>query len=362
MNYIEKALNVLNKIDKEGYQAYIVGGAVRDYLLNIDFDDIDICTNMPSSELAKLFTLKKNNGHEYLSFTCMIDKYKFEITHFRKDISYKDHRHPVVAEVESLDEDLARRDFTINALALDNRMTIIDEFGGRSDLRHKVIKMIGNPDVRFDEDALRMLRALYFSSKLGFTIEDETLNSIIRNKKLLECLSFERIFDHFKRILYGKYDNGINYIIEYDLFEYIPKFKKLLACVDKTCLKKDLEVYYYLKYNELFSNNNKVKKDASTLKLLLNCSYDKYVIFNNIDLIHEYKNLLTKLGYYNEFKKIISGFKIKKDSELLVSKKEISDMFDGKKISLAIEYVTRLVLDNKIENSREDILRSLEEF
>ena len=161
MNYIEKALNVLNKIDKKGYQAYIVGGAVRDYLLNIDFDDIDICTNMPSSELAKLFTLKKNNGQEYLSFTCMIDKYKFEITHFRKDISYKDHRHPIVCEVESLDEDLARRDFTINALALDNRMTIIDEFGGRSDLRHKVIKMIGNPDVRFDEDALRILRCIH---------------------------------------------------------------------------------------------------------------------------------------------------------------------------------------------------------
>lgn len=362
MNYIEKALKVLNIIDNKGYQAYIVGGAVRDYLLNIDFDDIDICTNMPSNELAELFTLKKNNGHEYLSFTAVVDKYKFEITHFRKDVIYLDHRHPEVVEVENIDEDLERRDFTINALALDNRMTIIDKFGGRSDLRHKIIKMIGNPDVRFNEDALRMLRALYFSSKLGFEIEEETLNSIIRNKKLLEYLSFERIFDHFKRILYGRFENGINYINKYDLFEYLPKFKKLLACVDSKCLKKDLEVYYYLKYDELFSNNNKIKKDATILKQLINCSYDKYIIFNNIDIIHEYKNLLTRLGFYSEFKKIINGFKIKDDSELKVSKKEISKMFDGKKISLAIEYITRLILDNEIENDRALILNKLEEF
>ena len=192
MSYLDKGLEIIKRIENLGYFAYLIGGVVRDYLLKEEIHDIDIATNMPLDQLKQYYAIKEN-GIDYASVTIENDGYFFEVTHFRRDLSYLDHRHPMVELTDTLLEDIQRRDFTINALAMNSSMKIIDYSEGYSDLKNKIIRMIGNPILRFEEDALRILRALYFSSKLGFQIEQNTLDAMVFHKKLLSCLSLSLI-------------------------------------------------------------------------------------------------------------------------------------------------------------------------
>ncbi len=232
MDYIDKGIEVLKRIESKGYQAYIIGGAVRDYLLNIQINDIDISTNMPLEDLKTMFQVK-DTGSLYGSVTIIENEFIFEVTRFRKDIAYEDHRHPVISFVDCLEEDVKRRDFTINALAMDKNKNILDYFNGQEDLKLKRIKTILNPNQRFEEDALRILRAIYFSSKLGFYIEDFTLQAMMEKRHLLKTLSKERIYDYFIKIIYAPYTNGLEYIFKYNLFEYIKEFENCLIVIKK---------------------------------------------------------------------------------------------------------------------------------
>ena len=177
MNYFDTAIKILKKIESLGYDAYIVGGVVRDYLLNLEVYDIDLTTNMPLSEINKNFQTIEN-GKEYLSITIVESGFKYEITHFRTDLEYINHRHPKTKEVNTLKEDIIRRDYTINAIAIDSNNNVIDYVNGKQDLNNGIIRLIGDYSKRYDEDCLRILRGLYLASKLGFEIEDNTLKSI----------------------------------------------------------------------------------------------------------------------------------------------------------------------------------------
>jgi tRNA nucleotidyltransferase (CCA-adding enzyme) len=194
MSLLEDAKEILSKINSQGYLAYIVGGTVRDYLLKKEIHDIDLTTNMPLDEIKQIFDTY-DNGLDYQSITIEYKGNSFEITHFRADEEYKDHRHPSVLLVNSYQEDAQRRDFTINALAMDKNGEILDFYDGIKDLNEKTIKTIGDPFQRFSEDALRILRGLYFSSKLGFEIESNTLFAMVDKKELLATLSEERIYN-----------------------------------------------------------------------------------------------------------------------------------------------------------------------
>lgn len=360
MDYFNIAKKIINKIKSCGYDAYIIGGAVRDYLLSLPVNDIDITTNMPLELLKELFNIN-DNGSKYQSVTIIEGDFSFEITHFRKDIKYIDHRHPIIELANDLKTDVIRRDFTINAIAMDEYGKIIDYFNGQEDLKLKKIKTIGNPNDRFEEDSLRILRALYFSSKLSFEIDNDTIIAINNKKNLLAYLSTERIYTYFLKIVYSNSNIGVNYINEYDLFSFIPEYKKWLAIADKKLSKEELAILFYLKYDffppcqiDLNKKNCKDIKDFLNNKDSIYHLY-KYrnVIFNNLCLLEKMSCDIIKI------KEKIESLIIKNDNELAVSKKEISSFFEGKEKNNSIVKAITAILEGKIENDRESILSYL---
>lgn len=199
--------NIIGKLNVCGHEAYIVGGCVRDWLLGAQPHDWDIATSALPDEIKFCLSDCKlvETGVKHGTITAVIEKMPIEITTFRIDGEYSDNRHPdCVQFTRSLKEDLARRDFTINALAYHHSAGMIDCFGGIDDLRNQQIRCVGEPDVRFQEDGLRILRALRFSSVLGFTIEESTAKSILKNCGLLRNIAHERINTEFTKLLCGK--------------------------------------------------------------------------------------------------------------------------------------------------------------
>lgn len=363
MNKLELGLEILKIINNNGYAAYIVGGAVRDHLLGLSVEDVDIATSMPIDKLSTLFVVI-DTGSTYLGVTIKYMDSLFEVTNFRIELNYENHRHPVVRLVKSLEVDVKRRDFTINALAYDYNMKLHDFYNGVNDLNNKIIKSIGNPQIKFEEDALRMLRALYFSSKLGFSLDYTIIDALIFKKALLKELSHERIYFYFKKLLYFKDKSGINYINQYDLFSEIPEYKKWLLCVNDTYNEDYLPIYYYLKYNEFPSiTTNKIKKLASITKELIENNFNTYLLYKYKDEFYLIKDVLISLGYdIISIENIINGFVIKGDSDLELSKQEIAKLFNGDNISLAIRLVIEAILEKRINNKKEEILEFLKGF
>lgn len=203
--FVKTAIQLL---EKSGFLAFVVGGCVRDFLMGITPSDYDITTNaLPHQtiEVFKDFTVIET-GIAHGTVTVRVDKQNLEITTFRIDGDYEDNRHPKSVEFSStLKDDLKRRDFTINAIAYNEKLGFVDEFGGSLDIKNKKIRCVGNANLRFNEDGLRILRALRFASRLGFEIESETSNAILSNKSLLLNISAERIYSEFCGILLGEY-------------------------------------------------------------------------------------------------------------------------------------------------------------
>lgn len=356
MDNIEKGIKLINLISDLGYEAYIVGGAVRDYLLEIDVNDVDITTSMPIDKIKEHFDVI-DNGSKYLSVTINYLDTLFEITNFRKEINYLDHRHPEVIYTDNIYEDLERRDFTINALLIDKDGMIIDKFFGINDLKNKIIKTIGNPNKRFNEDALRILRALYLYAKLDFLFDDDTLTAMYVNKKLLGTLSEERLYEYFKKLLQYKTPKLLNFISVYDLFISIHPYMKWLLVASKDNTDFENILAYYKRYQEY---PPVISKDEIKLidiyQNIVNQKYDKYVLYENYKLKNELIPIFIFMGVdSNIINHYFDELMIKDDKELALSKKEISDLVEPKNRSKVIELVIRAILDGKLKNEKEDI-------
>ncbi len=209
---------------KAGWEIYLVGGAVRDLLLKRPFNDWDFTTNAPPEEIQKLFP-QSFYHNKFGTVTIPLEKErKIEITPFRQEAAYQDYRHPSqIRWGKTLEEDLQRRDFTINAMALayQKQPRLIDPHHGQNDLQKKLIRAVGNPTKRFREDALRMMRAIRFSSQLGFLIEPRTFAAIQKNAALISKISAERIRDELWKILASPYPaEGINFLRTSGLLHY----------------------------------------------------------------------------------------------------------------------------------------------
>jgi len=222
---------VVEKLQKAGYEAYVVGGCVRDLLRKVKPKDWDITTNAKPEEMQKLFP-KSFYANQFGTVTVLTkskDKTlaEIEITTYRIDEKYSDKRHPdKIKFAKTIEEDLARRDFTVNAIALDK--DLIDPFDGKKDLEEKIIKTVGKADDRFNEDALRMLRAVRFASVFSFSIEGKTLKAIQKNAGWIQAISKERIRDELIKIFKSeKVAEGINLLREAGLLKYIiPELEK----------------------------------------------------------------------------------------------------------------------------------------
>ncbi len=183
----EIARPIVQNIEEAGFEAYFVGGSVRDTVLGLDIHDVDIASSAYPAEIKKIFKHTVDTGIEHGTVMVLDHGNGYEITTFRTESGYQDYRRPdKVTFVRSLAEDLKRRDFTINALAMKENGEIIDLFDGLTDLKNNLIKAVGNPEERFHEDALRMMRAVRFASKLDFMVEVNTLNAIKNHSELLE--------------------------------------------------------------------------------------------------------------------------------------------------------------------------------
>ena len=220
----KEAEPVLAQIEAAGFEAYFVGGCVRDTILGQPLHDIDIATSAYPSEIKAIFSRTVDTGIEHGTVMILDHGKGYETTTFRTETGYQDFRRPdEVTFVRSLAEDLQRRDFTINALALKRTGEVIDLFDGLHDLTNRLIRAVGDPDERFHEDALRMMRAVRFASQLDFEIDPETIQGITDNAHLLSKIAVERIQVELEKLFVGTNPTkGLQVMMETDLYEYTP--------------------------------------------------------------------------------------------------------------------------------------------
>lgn len=213
INLPDSVKSIITRLEQNGYEAYAVGGCVRDSLLGRVPKDWDITTSALPEEIKKVFGRTIDTGIEHGTVTVMYQGEGYETTTYRIDGKYSDSRHPDSVEFSrSLDEDLKRRDFTINAMAYSDKRGIVDLFGGIDDLDDRIIRCVGNPLERFSEDALRILRAIRFSAELDFDIDDKTLEAASQLKDRLKLISAERIHSELERLLMSSHPEKAGFL------------------------------------------------------------------------------------------------------------------------------------------------------
>ncbi|VGV62301.1 poly A polymerase head domain-containing protein [Streptococcus pyogenes] len=224
----QKALPILTKIKEAGYEAYFVGGSVRDALLERPIHDVDIATSSYPEETKAIFNRTVDVGIEHGTVLVLENGGEYEITTFRTEDVYVDYRRPSqVSFVRSLEEDLKRRDFTVNALALDENGQVIDKFRGLIDLKQKRLRAVGKAEERFEEDALRIMRGFRFAASLDFDIEAATFEAMRSHSPLLEKISVERSFTEFDKLLMAPHwRKGISAMIACQAYDYLPGLKQ----------------------------------------------------------------------------------------------------------------------------------------
>lgn len=223
--YVSETLSTL---ESAGFEAYVVGGCVRDSLLGLEPHDFDLCTNALPEQIAEVFATKTviPTGIQHGTVTIIMDNHPLEITTYRTESGYHDHRHPdTVQFVSTIEQDLSRRDFTVNAMAYHPIRGIVDPFGGAVDIEKRLLRAVGDPKQRFEEDALRILRALRFASVYGLEIEEKTKQGLLACAPLLTGIAAERAQAELKRMLTGEHINKAIYDLYPVLFPILPELK-----------------------------------------------------------------------------------------------------------------------------------------
>lgn len=364
------AINILEKFNEAGYEAYFVGGCVRDYLLNDEFSDIDITTNALPDEVKKIFRKSIDTGIQHGTVTILINGDSFEVTTFRTEDDYIDHRTPEKVEfVSDLKEDLDRRDFTINAMALDSKGELYDYHCGEKDLRNKIIKTVNNPNERFFEDALRMLRAFRFSSKLGFEIEENTLKAIKNNAELIKFVSIERIVNEFRKLLTGKGNKrSLELLLDSKLNNYIPFLDEISKIIDfsnytfcqSLYILSNINNISFEKLKELKLSNKEIKQVKIYEKI--NKDFIGNVPLEIILYNYDIEDVAFIASYFKYCdKEDIEKIKLPIESfnDIAITSIEIISIIDkpaGPWIKEIIKKLEEDIILFKIDNTRKDIL------
>ncbi|MBO1197863.1 CCA tRNA nucleotidyltransferase [Staphylococcus simiae] len=223
----EQAKPILTEITNQGYEAFFVGGSVRDHIMGRNIHDIDITTSATPDEIENIFSHTIPIGKEHGTINVVVDHNNYEITTFRAEEDYIDHRRPSnVTFVRDLYKDLQRRDFTMNAIAMDQHYQLYDYFNGQEDIKQRLIRTVGNANERFEEDALRMIRCLRFQSQLTFGIAPTTYKAMSQQMPDISYLSIERIITELTKLITGA-NVAVSFqnMIELRAFDYIPFFK-----------------------------------------------------------------------------------------------------------------------------------------
>ena len=275
---LDVALKLLEEFNNASYKAYIVGGFVRDYILGIESNDVDITTNATPKQVMELFEDSFLSSKDYGTVTVIKKNVKFEITTFRKEINYLDSRHPAeIKYIDDLYQDLLRRDFTINTLCMDKNGEILDFLGGRADLDNKIIKTVGEANLRFREDTLRILRAIRFATSLNFSLDKEVIAAIQENKTLLKKISYNKKREELDKIFVNSNANrGIELLLEYNLNNDLE-----LERLDKVTNTDSLiGIWSVLNVTDLYPFSNNEKELILNINTVLNMdNYDKMTLY-----------------------------------------------------------------------------------
>lgn len=380
MSKIEEAKIIIQTLHEHGYEAYIIGGYVRDLLLNKQNDDIDITTNANPEEVTKIFPKTFLTGIKHGTVTVLINKNQYEITTFREESNYINNRKPKqVTFVSSLKDDVTRRDFTMNAVALTVDDQIIDYVNGQEDIENKVIKTVGDPFLRFSEDALRMLRAFRFVSILGFTIEENVLKAIGQNASLIRNISNERIIKEFELMVKGNHlEQAINYMIESNFYCYLPTFEKAIKKMKDTKFKPNdfFEFLAFCSACSSFEQINKLPLPNYLKREIKICDemysvnitdFSKLVLFRNgLNNCLVVNKLNVYLNHTKDLKdKIIDDFNtmpIHKQCDLTFKGDDIIELYDkapGGWISDILDELCLKILLDELENDYQKIRQYL---
>ena len=369
-NKFKGAIDILKIFNQNGYEAYFVGGCVRDYLLGEDFSDIDITTNALPDEVKKVFRKSIDTGIQHGTVTILVNGDSYEVTTFRTEEDYANHRSPEKVEfVSNLREDLDRRDFTINAMALDYNGKLFDYHNGEIDLNSKIIRTVNNPNERFYEDALRMLRAFRFSSKLGFDIENETLAAIKKNAQLISYVSIERIVNEFRKLLAGKGNlKSFELLLGSKLNAYIPFLKEIKTIQDFTDYTFCQSLYILSKVNDIsFDTLKYLKLSNKEVKLIkefekINIEFLKNTPLEIILYRYNIDDVIFVNNYYNYKKTTVIEsciLAINSFNDIEITSQEIIRTINKnpgpwiKSITLKLE---KEILLGRLNNNKKDIL------
>lgn len=346
-----KAIPVLKELESHGYEAYFVGGCVRDSLLNKGISDIDIATSAFPEEVQSIFPKHFDVGLEHGTVVVLFHGESYEITTFRTESTYSDYRRPdQVSFVRDLVEDTKRRDFTINAMALDARGVLFDYHDGLQDLEDQKIRAVGQAHDRFQEDALRMMRAIRFASQLGFELESQTYKAIQVLSKNLAYISIERIRIEFEKTMLGRHFNRcLPLIKESHLLDHFPLYNGQRYCLGMDVLANeisDLKDYSIVQAWAFLLRGMELSESSDRQNLL-----KKWTLSNQrINQIQEYYQLIVNLengaiqpidlySFSGQSIELLEDYLIAKEQKSLAA--SIRDHFD----SLAIHDRKELALN-----------------
>lgn len=348
----KKIRKILDMLTSAGYDAYLVGGFVRDTLLGISSFDVDIATNALPKEIHKIFN---TTSSDYGSVNLKIDKYNIDITTFRKDLNYINRKPIEVIYIDSLEEDLKRRDFTINAICMDKRGKVIDYLDGLSDLDKRLIRIIGDAKEKIVEDPLRILRAIRLSSILDFQIEENLYNCIKENNYLVKTLSKMRIKQELTKILINKnFMKGLKLLDELGISSIIG-----LSYGNVTYTSDAAGMYAQLKISNLpFTNIEKgnIIKIADVISggTINNFVLYKYGLYISLTA-GKTLNYSTK-----EITRMYNKLPIKAREDIDINGSILKKYGVGKEISIIYSELEREILGNRLKNKNSEIIKYLD--
>ncbi len=374
---------IINKLEENGFEAYVVGGAVRDSLLGNTPQDYDVTTSCPPEKIVELFNKTIPTGIKHGTITVIMDAIPTEVTTYRIDGNYTDNRSPdSVTFTRNLKDDLSRRDFTVNALAFNEEKGLIDLFNGETDLNNKIIRTVGVPEKRFSEDALRILRAIRFASTLGFKIEEDTYNAAIKLAENLNSISGERIYTELTKAIMGQnckiledfINKGglsclkINKAINFNSINLLPNnmslrlfaFLKLTDADFNTVaerlhfsnkLKQYLEKAFYIDSKLKYENKAHIKNILSYTQTEIFTDYLEYGSAVKNENTQSIKTALSEIIENNEPYKI---------SMLEISGKDLEDLeFSGEVIGEKLKFLLEKCIEKPELNNRKTLIEIL---
>lgn len=358
---LDTALKLLKELTDANYKAYLVGGFVRDYLLGIESQDIDVTTNATPKEIKEIFEDSFLPTEDYGSVIVMKKGIRFEITTFRKELSYSDHRKPMeIQYIDDLYEDLLRRDFTINTICMNDQGEIIDFLAGRDDLEGKLIRTVGDPVDRFEQDCLRILRAIRFATSLNFNLSPEIEQAIIEKKGLLRELSYQRKKEELdKMFVSGHVKRGIQLLLDFNL-DKVLDLKNLDKVTNTDSLIGIWSVLDVVDVYPFTNNEKELIEDVQSALSLTNTDpmalyqYGLYVNSVAGDLKGIDRKVITE-SYAN--------LVIKTRKDLDVTSEDIMEVLDrepGEYLKDIYEDIEREVLYHRLLNQKDAILRHIQ--